>query len=182
MKRQIKSIYIIEFVILLLSVILIFIRNTDYKYILSIIGFLWIFLSARLIYKKKRDTSFFRVQAFRIVVSVILFYYIIISLLGLVLGFSKTFFSLNPYKWIQGLIPVLLITIMVEQVRFLLVRNNSGDRKGYFALIVLLILFDVVLSTNLFTINNYYRLFLFMCVYVRSTTQSESDSLQTHRL
>ena len=164
MKRQIKSIYIIEFIILLVSIFLIFIRNTSYKYVLSIIGLLWMFLTARLIYKKKRDTSFYRKQAFRIVISVLLFFYIVISILGLVIGFSKTFFSLNPYNWTQGLIPTLLITIMVEQIRFLLIRNNSGDKKGYYALLVILILFNVALSTNIFSINNFYRLFIFTCV------------------
>ena len=164
MKKKIKSIYIIELIILLLTVILFFVQNLTYQYILSVIGFLWIFLISRLVYKKKKDTSFYRVQAFRIVVIVLLFFYIIVSLMGLILGFTKTMFSLNPKKWIQGLIPMLLITIMVEQTRFILIKNNTSDKKGYIGITILLILFNVALSENIFAINNFYRLFIFTCI------------------
>ena len=164
MKKKIKSIYIIELIILLLTVILFFVQNLTYQYILSVIGFLWIFLISRLVYRKKKDTSFYRVQAFRIVVIVLLFFYIIVSLMGLILGFTKTMFSLNPKKWIQGLIPMLLITIMVEQTRFILIKNNTADKKGYIGITILLILFNVALSENIFAINNFYRLFIFTCV------------------
>ena len=57
MKKKIKSIYIIEFIILLLVVVLFFIRNLSYQYILSVIGFLWIFLISRLVYKKKTQRA-----------------------------------------------------------------------------------------------------------------------------
>jgi len=84
--------------------------------------------------------------------------------MGLILGFTKTMFSLNPKKWIQGLIPMLLITIMVEQTRFILIKNNTSDKKGYIGITILLILFNVALSENIFAINNFYRLFIFTCV------------------
>ena len=162
--KKIKSIYIIEFIILLLDFVLFFIHNLTYQYILSVIGFLWLFLITRLIYKKKKDTSFYRKQAFRIVIIILLFFYIIVSLLGLVLGFNKTSFSLNPQKWMQGLIPVLLITVMSEEVRYLLIKNNSGDKKGYFLVTISLILFYIAISTNIFAIRGFYQLFIFICV------------------
>lgn len=173
MKKKIKSIYIIEFIILLLVITLFFIRNLSYQYILSVIGFLWIFLISRLVYKKKKDTSFFRVQAFRIVVIVLLFFYILVSLMGLILGFGKTNFSLNPSKWIQGLIPVLLITIMMEQTRYILIRNNIGDKKGYYILTILYILFYVALSENVFALKGFYRLFIFLCTKLMPITAKE---------
>ncbi len=173
MKKKIKSIYIIEFIILLLVFALFFIRNLNYQYMLSVIGFLWIFLISKLVYKKKKDTSFFRIQAFRIVVIVLLFFYILVSFMGLILGFSKTNFSLNPTKWMQGLIPVLLITVLMEQTRYILIRNNIGDKKGYYILTVLFILFNVALSENIFTLNNYYRLFVFLCTKFMPITAKE---------
>ncbi len=166
MKKEIKSIYKIESVILLLCTILLFTQDSNMKYILSIIALGIILLIVTRAYKKKRDTNFFRGSATRIMLAVIIFYFIIIFLLGLLLGFGKTLFSMNPYKWLQGLIPTFIITIISERLRYLIVKNNPTEKKAIYLLTALMALFNIVVITNIFTLSSLYVIFIFICVTV----------------
>ncbi len=166
MKQDIKSIYKFESVILLLSILLFFIQNNIIKYLLSIIGFGVLLFIANLVYKKKRDTNFFRGSATRIMLAVIIFYFIIIFLLGLILGFGKTLFSLNPYIWIEGLFPTLVITMISERLRYIIIKNNPTEKKAIYTLTVLMIIFNILLISNFFSLNNNYDIFVFICVTV----------------
>ena len=164
MKQEIKSIYKFESIILLLCILLFFIKSIIFKYVLSIIGLGIVLFIANLAYKKKRDTNFFRGSATRIMLAIVIFYYIIMFLLGLILGFSKTMFSLNPYKWVQGLIPTLIITIISERLRYLIIKNNPTEKKAIYLLTAVMMLFNILVITNIFTLTNYYVLFVFICV------------------
>ncbi len=166
MKQEIKSIYKFESIILLLSVLLFFIQNNIIKYLLSITGLGIVLFIAGLVYKKKRDTNFFRGSATRILLAVIIFYFIIIFLLGLILGFGKTIFSLNPYIWLEGLIPTLIITIISERLRYLIIKNNPTEKKAIYILTLLMAIFNILLISNIFTLNNNYDIFVFICVTV----------------
>lgn len=166
MKQEIKSIYKFESIILLLSILLFFIQNNNMKYVLSIIALGIVLFIAGLAYKKKRDTNFFRGSATRIMLAVIIFFFIIIFLLGLILGFGKTMFSLNPYRWLQGLIPTLIITIISEKLRYLIIKNNPTEKKAIYMLTALMIVFNILLITNIFTLTSLYVLFIFLCVTV----------------
>ena len=166
MKQDIKSIYKFEGVILLLSVLLFFIQNNIIKYLLSIIGLGIVLFIASLVYKKKRDTNFFRGSATRVLIAVIIFYFIIIFLLGLVLGFGKTLFSPNPYRWIEGLIPILIITIISERLRYIIIKNNPTEKKAIYILTGLMAIFNILLISNVFTLRTTYEIFVFVCVTV----------------
>ncbi len=166
MKQDIKSIYKFESIILLLSILLLFIQNNIIKYIISIIGLGIVLIIAGLVYKKKKDTNFFRGSATRIMLAVIIFYFIIIFLLGLILGFGKTLFTLNPYRWLEGLIPTLLITIISERLRYIIIKNNLTEKKAIYILTVLMIIFNILLISNIFTLKNNYDIFVFICVTV----------------
>ena len=166
MKQDIKSIYKFEGIILLLSILFLFIQNDITKYILSIISLGIMLFIAGLVYKKKRDTNFFRGFATRIVLSVIILYFIILFLLGLVLGFGKTLFSTNPDRWIRKVIPIFVVTLLIERLRYILIKNNQIERKAIYLLTVLTAVFNILLISNLFSLKNLYDVFVFVCVTV----------------
>ena len=162
MKKGIKKIYIIEIIMFAITVVLFFLNNTDKKNLLSIITLGITLLTLRNIYKKRKDTNIYRKQAFTMVFAVILFYFIIIFLLGLLLGYNITYFSLNPSSWIHGLIPILIITIIVEKIRLIVIKNNEENRISIYLLTAILILFNIVISTNSIKIDTWYKAFIYI--------------------
>lgn len=178
MKKGIKKVYLIEIIIFVITVSLYFVKNLDNRNLLSIITLGIVLFVSRIIYKKRRDTNIYRKQAFTMVFAVLLFYFITIFLLGLILGYSKTPFSLNPFKWLHGLIPALLITIIIEKIRLIIIKNNEENRTSIYLLTFLLMLFYLVISTNNVMLDNWYRRFIFLCVTLMPIIAEEM--LSTH--
>ena len=166
MKQDIKSIYKFEGIILLLNILFLFIQNDIIKYVLSIIGLGILLFISGFVYKKKRDTNFFGGSATRILLAVIIFYFIIIFLLGLILGFGKTLFSLNPDRWIKRVIPTFIVTLVIERLRFILIKNNPTEKKAIYLLTAIIACFNILLISNIFTLNTPYDIFVFSCVTV----------------
>ena len=167
MKQDIKSIYKFEGIILLLNILFLFIQNDIIKYVLSIIGLGILLFISGFVYKKKRDTNFFGGSATRILLAVIIFYFIIIFLLGLILGFGKTLFSLNPDRWIKRVIPTFIVTLVIERLRFILIKNNPTEKKAIYLLTAIIACFNILLISNIFTLNTPYDIFVFSCVTVK---------------
>lgn len=119
-----------------------------------------------LVYGWKKDQNTLKLSATRIVVSVLLFYYILLFLLGIPLGFSKTLFSTNINQWMEGLIPAFFLTIMMEYLRFLIISSNPFQKKGIYFLTFLLILCNISINANYAALLNGYGIFLFFCVTV----------------
>ena len=171
--NNLKSIYKFEFIILLLILLIFFIQDFLFKSLLSIIGFGILLFIATLIYKKKKDTNFFRASAFRIVFSVMVFYFLIILLSGLLLGFGKTLFSPRPSTWMKGLVPTLIIILIIERLRFILVKNNTTDKLGIIILTIEVMLVYIAINTSIFSLNNGYKIFVFLCTTVMSAVARE---------
>ena len=165
MNKYLKSIYKFEIALLILILLLFTIQqNSTYKYLVSIIVLGIILIVASREYKKKKDTNLFRGAAFRILTSVLIAFFIVIYLLGLLMGFNKTYFSLNPNSLMQGLIPVFIITVILERLKFILIKNNSEEKKNIYVITVLTILLNVAVFSNIYNIDNNYKLFIFVCV------------------
>lgn len=173
MKNNIKSIYKFEFIILLLDLLLLFIPELQNKSLIAIAGFGVLFFISLLVFKKRKDTNLFRASAFRVVFAIIVFYFIIIFLLGLLLGFGKTLFSLKPSSLMQGLIPALVITVLIERLRFILIKNNITDKLAIYLLALLTSIAYVVIKTDIFSLSSSYSIFVFLCELVMTTIASE---------
>ena len=173
MKKNIKSIYKFEIVILLLDILLFFIKSINNKYIISIIVLGILLFVTTLVYKRKKDSNIFRGSATRIMIAVIIFYFIISIILGMFIGFSKTFFSTDPHRWITGLLPVLMITIITENIKYILIKNNLTDNKAIFSITALLAIFNIIAITNIAALNTMYKLFVFICVTLMTVTAQE---------
>ena len=87
-------------------------------------------------------------------------------MLGLVLGFGKTLFSTNPDRWIRKVIPIFVVTLLIERLRYILIKNNQIERKAIYLLTVLTAVFNILLISNLFSLKNLYDVFVFVCVTV----------------
>ncbi len=165
MKKNIKSIYKIELLILFSIIILFFINDIELKDLISIITFGIILLGSLLYYGKKKDNNIFKWYATKVVIAVLIFYYAIILILGIQLGFSKTLFSLNIKNILVGGVPVLIITVIAEYLKFVLIRNNFINKKAIYILTVLMIIFNVIINLPN-TMSLGYELFAFICMVI----------------
>ena len=163
--KKIKNIYKIELLILL-SIIILFSIDRKYQTIMSIIILGMILFGSLLIYDKKKDNNFLKWSATKIVVAMLIFYYIVISILGISLGFSKTLFSLNISRLFQGAIPVLTITLINEYLRFILIKNNFIEKKAIYIITILMILLNITINSNINILTDSYKIFIFICTVV----------------
>ena len=138
MKKNIKSIYKIELLMLFSIIILFFINDVKFKNLIAIITFGIILFGSLLYYGKKKDNNFFRWSATRIVVSVLICYYVVTLILGLQLGFNKTFFSLKIENILMGVVPILIMNLICEYLKFVLIRNNFINKKAIYILTALI--------------------------------------------
>jgi len=166
MLKKTKSIYVIELFLTILLVAVAIITNGTKREFYSIVGIATLLFASLLVYGIKKDHNALKVSATRIIVSVLLFHFIIIFILGLSLGFNKTLFTLDVSRWFDGLIPAFFLTVVMEYLRFLLISSNPFDRKGIYYLTLLLILFNICINANYATLKDGYGIFVFVCVVV----------------
>lgn len=163
--KKIKSIYKIELLILL-SIVILFFIDIKYQTLMSIIIFGIILFGTLLIYDKKKDNNFLKWSATKIVVAVLIFYYIVISILGIYLGFSRTLFSFNISRLFRGAIPVLIITLITEYLRFILIKNNFIEKKSNYIITILMILLNITINSNINILTDGYKIFIYICTIV----------------
>ncbi len=176
MFKETKRIYIIEFLLLVLTLLCLTIEDTMKREFYSICSVGIVLFISLLVYGKKKDNNALKISATRIIVSGLLFFFIIVFLLGLSLGYSKTLFSLNVHNWFNGLIPAIILTVIMESLRFILIVSNPFERKGIWILTILFIILNVGINTNYYAFSNGYRVFVFFCVTVFPVIAQEALS------
>ena len=165
-KETVKVVYKIELLILFVIAILYFIKTQTTKIICAICGLSIVYFVIMLNYEKKKDNKFQRDSAFRIVVSVLLFYFIVISMLGLILGFTRTLFSPQISYWTQGFIQALIVTVLMEYIRYTLIRNNFTNKISICIITLLMIFLNIIINSNIYNLTENYRIFVFICTIV----------------
>ena len=166
MKNFTKSIYKIEVLIAFLIIILFLIKDYATRSLIAIIGVGFILYISLLLYKKKRDDNFLKVYASETVIIIMLSFLILISLLGIVLGYNKTLFSLSVNTWFKGVIPAFIVTIISEYLRFILIKNNTNEKLGIYIITFLMILFNIITNYSIPDFTDSYKIFTFICTIV----------------
>lgn len=64
----------------------------------------------------------------------------------------------------QGLIPILIITVILERLKFILIKNNSEEKKNIYIITALMIFINIAVFSNIYNIDDTYKLFIFICV------------------
>ena len=90
---------------------------------------------------------------------------IIIYALGLIIGFT------HGYKIIYNsivfrIIPMILITIIVEYLRAIIVKHSFGNKKSLIIISIVLSLIPIILEINYGTLTNSYEKFVFLSTII----------------
>ena len=133
-----KNVRIIYFSILLLGILdlmlAFFIKKNTYNLENTVIiaGLSAIIIILISNFGLKRDKRYLKTTTTMTVITDLMLYGIIIYLLGIVLGFNRSYFVLDILTFSKNIIPVILITVLLEMLRYLVVSNcykNINQRR-----------------------------------------------------
>lgn len=176
MKKNIRSIYLLEILILVFAVFYPAIaKNTQLnKYMLKVAFSVFALIVFALKFGIKKDNSLFKKYAVLIVIVNILITLIILYALGIFIGYGKSLFSLNPKTIFNGLGLTIIDVLATELVRFIICKNSFENKKPIIVYTILLITIEILLRLiDNYSMNN-YELFEFICSIVIALIAKES--------
>ena len=174
MKKNIKLIYLVELALFFFTLIICGLINvvvSKYRIFIAITFLLILLIASYLIFGLQKDNNYNKNSSIRIVVAKLMFFGIIIYLLGIILGFNRGF-AYSIQSLLYGVIPTILLVIITEFLRFILLKNTFGHKKTIIIFTILIIIFNV--ATKVGVIDSNYKLFLFIGATVLSTIAIES--------
>ena len=150
-KRNEKLVYILEAVfaiaIIIFALFLTFLAPSIKGYYLVIVlGALLIAAICMLGYR--RDKDYLRNYVSRIIVSCFLLTFIVTFMLGLLLNFTRSYFSLNPADIFSEFFPLLLICIETEVLRYVVFKSYYRSKKPVVIFTTITIFMSIFYALN----------------------------------
>lgn len=118
-------------------------------------------------YNKNRNIL--KKDVIQIIIIYTLFYLLISYLLGIYTGFAATPISLKLISIIKNILPVIILILTQEFVRYILVKKCNNNRKYLFLITLLFIINEIVVYYFLYNLNNYSEFFEFFGVSIIGT-------------
>ena len=168
MKKNIKVIYLISlllFIVNLIFYLMIKVIPSDWNKYLVITFLLFLVIFLRLYFGKYSNKSYYTGYIVRTVVMVLMAIGIIIYLLGLIVGFSTGYsYSLNTLLY--SIIPIVLVTTLIEYLRYIVVKFNYDNIRSTLIFTILLSLLEIFFYLNIGVLTTSYKVFVFISVTV----------------
>ena len=160
------EIYIIE-ILLFISIIMF---NIVYKSVLfQNLSIIIISIYAIVRFGLMKDNNYLKNMTTKIVLSSILLYFITIYALGLIMGFNKSPFSLN-INYIFNIIVLESIVIVFEEIlRYIIARNTQHRKLPLIIYTIILIILNVIIEINGYSLNNGEVIFIFITTIIIPT-------------
>ena len=166
MLEKLKNVYKVQLAMLCALTGLFFIGDLNYKNLIAIITFGVILIMSLSFFDNKKDNNYFRWSATKIVISVLICVYVVVLICGIYLGFSKTFFSLNIDNIFVGILPTFIITLMMEYLRFIIIKNNFTNKKAICITAVLMMTFNIVMEYDVQSITQIDKIFIYISTII----------------
>lgn len=174
MKNTTKS-YVLVSILIMFGIARYFVIDKTYNSIISenITTVLWIVLCffTILILKYPKDKSYYRKIAVKMVISSLLFTILTSYLLGFFVGFGKNLLIYNFKTIIKTIIPILLVIVSREIIRYIIARNSEYKKLPIILFTIASILFTIVFQIRHFV--NFEEFFIFICTIVLITIANE---------
>ena len=113
-----------------------------------------------------KDNNYLKRTVSKMVVSCILVYSITIYLLGLLLGFNKTPFSLSFDYFLKVLLLESVVIVAREIIRYIIARNTQHKRMPLVIYTILLIILSVIVEINGYNLRDNEQVFVFITTVV----------------
>ena len=174
MKKNNKF-YIMEVIILIFILVLglLYQKISDsYAYLVNII-FWFLFMIVLLIKGGfPRDRNYYKKSSIKITLIVLLFYILVIYLLGLFIGFVKNLYFYDVVLLIKKVLPIALFIVASEVSRYLFFKH--GPNKVQIVIFTLeLIILNIMIGLNNYNVTSIKQLFIIVSCLVIPIIVSE---------
>lgn len=158
------EIFILIFIIMFKTIILD--NNISIMNIVNIS--FWIILSIIIYvrYHYPRNKNYLKADSIRVITICILSYILITYLSGIIVGFDKNVFSLNPIAIIKNILPVLIVILAQEYIRYIVACNSKEEKKYLIILTLLYIILDIIMQINNYSFSNFESIIGFVSTVV----------------
>ena len=165
-KRNEKQVYVLEAVFAVAVIVLalfLFILTPSIKayYLVLVLGVL--LTAAICMFGYHRDKHYLKSYVSRIVISCVLMTIIVCFALGLLLDFTYSSFSLDIGHVFSNFIPILLISIATEVLRYVIFHTYYRKRTPVVIFTIITIVMNIVLVANPSTFADYESIFITIC-------------------
>ena len=166
MKKNLKLIYIVELALFFLILILCSTLNVmanNYRNYLAITFLFLLIIPSVYIFGVPKDNNYNKYNGVRTIIILIMIFGIISYLLGLILGFNKGF-NITFNSIFNGVIPVILLTISVEILRFIVLKKAFYNKPAIVLFTILTSIIYILLYLG--SVNSSYELFVFISTII----------------
>jgi len=142
MKKGYIKILIFQIVLFVILILNSFVSDilSEYKFILFLLGALGIF---KLFFGFEKDRNRYTKDIIFEMVIILLVYFILIYLLGVVIDFAKISDYYNWYGLKTYIIPLIITIILKEILRYMMLKKSEGCKLLFITTIVLFIFVDI---------------------------------------
>lgn len=162
MKKNIKTIYLLEILMLIQCIILIILYK---KINPEIVSTIFLFIITIISIKKlnfKKDNNIQKKSTIRTIITILLSTTIITYTLGILLGFTKGYSLLSKNILIYGFIPTTIMIILNEIIRYIIFSNSYKNKKIIVIFTILSIILNIILRTNTSLFENGEKIFIYI--------------------
>ena len=143
------------------------------NYVYSVLFWFLLTLFLLYMYGFPRDKNYLKYNTVQIVVISIFSYFLITYGLGMITGFSKSFFALNIKSILKNISFPLILIVFQEVVRYIYAKNCTEDKKPYIMLTLVYIFLDIVMEINGYNFYSFEIVFKFFCLVVLKSIFNE---------
>ncbi len=126
-----------------------------------------ILLVIKLLVGFEKDKNRYRKEMVMNIVIFTISYQMLIYIVGIFLGFSKTIYNLEPLSILTNIVPIAVLIILSEVTRYAFAKKIGPDNKILLlGLTTIFILLDISLKTTTFDFSNNYQLVTILALIV----------------
>lgn len=166
MKKNLKLIYIVELALFFLILILCSTLNVmanNYRNYLVITFLLLLIIPCYYIFGMPKDNNYNKNSGIRTIIMFIMIFGIVGYLLGIFLGFNRGY-SITFSTIFNGIIPIILLTIIIEILRFIVLKKAFYNKIAIVIFTMLTSLIYILLYLS--DIDSSYEIFVFFSTII----------------
>ncbi|NMA50378.1 MAG: signal peptidase I [Mollicutes bacterium] len=164
MKKNILSVYIIE-IITFFCIIIFYKVLSPGKYTISM-GIYFFILSIIMLIRFgfMKDNNYIKPSVIRIIIAVLMAYFIIIYGLGIITGFSQGLSSFTKDIILNGILYDIVIITSQEIIRHIICKNAQNNKKPIIIYTLLLIFVSILMQASSYSFDSREGIFIFFSV------------------
>lgn len=164
-----KKLYTIISIITILFFILKLLVINKFFYLLEYFDLIFYFLVLLLfifLFGRPKNKNYLKRISIRYIIMLLLFYVLVVYLLGFFTGFTKSIYSFNLTVILSNIVPIFLMVLFQEYSRFIVANKSFNHIGPYIFFTISYILIEIFNSYINTEFNNLFQLFNFTCLII----------------